>query len=163
MKIKIRKGKKKDIAEILKLIKELAEYEKSLFEVTITEKQLLEDGFGKNKCFQFLVAEHNKKVIGLSFYWIRYSTWKGKFLFLEDFVVSEEFRRKGVGTKLFEETIKISNKLKTNGMIWQVLEWNTPAINFYKKYKASISSQWLNGKLNKSQIDSFIALKNVKY
>jgi len=99
------------------------------------------------------VAERNTKIIGLSFYWIRYSTWKGKFLFLEDFVIKEEYRGKGIGARLFEETIKVCKELNLNGMIWQVLDWNTPAINFYKKYDADINKKWLNGKLTKKKIN----------
>ena len=153
MKIIIRKGLKSDLTAILNLIKELADYEKSLKEVTLTLKDLEKDGFGKNPWYYVLVAEKNTEIIGLSFYWIRYSTWKGKFLFLEDFVIKKEHRRSGVGSKLFEATIMECHKLKLNGMIWQVLDWNTPAIDFYKKYNANISSAWLNGKLTKKQID----------
>ena len=152
MKTIIRKGLKNDLPAALSLIKELADYEKALKEVTITLKDLEKDGFGKNPCYWFLVAEKNKKIIGLSFYWIRYSTWKGKFLFLEDFIISEKHRRSGIGSKLFEATIKICEELECNGMCWQVLDWNKPAINFYKKYNAKISSDWLNGKITKEQI-----------
>jgi len=152
MEITIRKGVKKDLPSVLRLIKELADYENSLEEVTITLEDLENDGFGNHPWYWFLVAEKNNQIIGLSFYWVRYSTWKGKFLFLEDFVIKEEYRRQGIGSKLFEETIKICQKLKLNGMIWQVLDWNTPAIDFYKKYNADISSGWLNGKLTKHQI-----------
>ena len=154
MKIIIRKGLKNDLPAILNLIKELADDEKSLKEVTLTLKDLEKDGFGKNPWYYVLVAEKKTEIIGLSFYWIRYSTWKGKFLFLEDFVVKKEHRRSGIGSKLFEATIKECHKLKLNGMIWQVLDWNTPAIDFYKKYNANISSTWLNGKLTKKQIDN---------
>lgn len=149
----IRKGLKKDLPYVLKLIKELARYEKAEKEVNITLKDLENDGFGKHPFYWFLIAENKKKIIALSFYFIRYSTWKGKFLFLEDFVVKEEFRKKGVGSLLFKETIKICKELKCNGMCWQVLDWNKPAINFYKKYNAKISSAWLNGKLSKKQIE----------
>ena len=149
----IRKGVKKDLPSVLNLIKELADYENSLEEVTITLENLENDGFGNHPWYWFLVAENNENIIGLSFYFIRYSTWKGKFLFLEDFVIKEEYKRQGIGSKLFEETIKICQKLKLNGMIWQVLDWNTPAIDFYKKYNANISNAWLNGKLTKKQID----------
>ena len=151
--IAIRKGEKKDLPDVLNLIKELAEYENSLQEVSITLKDLERDGFGSRPWYWFLVAENNNQIIGLSFYWIRYSTWKGKFLFLEDFVVKEEYRRLGVGSKLFEATIRICKELDVNGMCWQVLDWNTPAIDFYKKYNAEISNSWLNGKLEKKQID----------
>ena len=156
MKITIRKGIKKDLPNVLNLIKELAEYEQSLNEVSITLQELEDDGFGKRPWYWFLIAEDDNKIIGLSFYFIRYSTWKGKFLYLEDFVIKSDYRKNGVGSLLFEETIKTCQKLKLNGMMWQVLDWNTPAINFYKKYNSEISNKWLNGKLTKSQI------KNIK-
>ena len=153
MDITIRKGVKTDLSAVLGLIKELAEFENARDQVTITLEDLEKDGFGENPWYWFLVAEKGNKIVGLSFYWIRYSTWKGKFLFLEDFVIKEEYKRQGIGSKLFEETIKICKKLNLNGMIWQVLDWNTPAINFYKKYNADISKDWLNGKLTKKQIN----------
>jgi GNAT superfamily N-acetyltransferase len=145
----------------LQLIKELADYENALDQVTITQEDLENDGFSERPWYWFLVAEKNNEIIGLSFYWIRYSTWKGKFLFLEDFVIKQEYRNKGVGSQLFEETIKICKKLKLNGMIWQVLDWNTPAINFYKKYNADISKNWLNGKLTKKQINEIYGCKSI--
>ena len=153
MEIIIRKGVKKDLPFVLVLIKELADYEDALKEVTITLEVLEKDGFENHPLYYFLVAENNNQIIGLSFYWIRYSTWKGKFLFLEDFVIKEEYRRLGVGSKLFEATIRICKELDVNGMCWQVLDWNTPAIDFYKKYNAEISNSWLNGKLVKKQIN----------
>ena len=155
MDIEIRKGIKEDLPDILTLIRELADYENSLDQVSVTLKQLEKDGFGEQPNFYFIVAVINNEIIGMSFYWIRYSTWKGKFLFLEDFVVKESFRRNGVGSRLFEETIRIAKDEKMNGMFWQVLDWNTPAIDFYKKYNADISFGWLNGKLNDEQIKSF--------
>jgi len=158
MKIIIRKGVKEDLSSVLELIKELADYEESLEKVTITLEELESDGFGDHPWFWFLVAEDNNKIIGLSFYWIRYSTWKGKLLFLEDFVIKEKYRRDGIGSKLFEETIKICKTLNLNGMIWQVLDWNSPAIDFYQKYDAQISKNWLNGKLTKKQIEKIHGL-----
>ncbi len=152
----IRKGKKKDLPFILELIKELAEYENSLQEVSITLKQLEDDGFENRPFYSFLVAEKNNEIIGMSFYFIRYSTWKGKFLFLEDFIVKKECRRTGVGKALFNATIKVCQKLKVEGMCWQVLDWNTPAIEFYKKYNSQISDDWLNGKLTKNQIKNLL-------
>lgn len=154
MKTIIREGLKKDLPHVLELIKELADFENSLNELTITIEDLERDGFGETSYFSFLVAENDDKIIGLSFYFTRYSTWKGKFLFLEDFIIKEECRGNGVGSKLFEETIKICQELNLNGMTWQVLDWNKQAINFYKKYNAEISSEWLNGKLTKKQIDN---------
>jgi GNAT superfamily N-acetyltransferase len=155
MDVEIRKGLKKDLPDILALIKELADYEKSLDKVDVTLEQLEQDGFNDNPNYYFLVAVYKDEIIGMSFYWIRYSTWKGKVLFLEDFVVKEAFRRKGVGAKLFEQTIKIAKDENMDGMFWQVLDWNMPAINFYKKYNATISSAWLNGRLERSQLERF--------
>ena len=158
MKTIIRKGIKKDLPAVLELIKELANYEDAEDQVTITLEDLEKDGYGSHPWFWFLVAENNQEIVGLSFYWIRYSTWKGKFLFLEDFVIKQEYRRQGIGSKLFEETIKICKKLNLNGMIWQVLDWNSSAIDFYKKYDADISNDWLNGKLTKKQIEKIHVL-----
>ena len=153
MDIDIRKGIKKDLPQVLSLIKELAEYEKSSHQVDVTLEQLEKDGFDGHPHYYLLVAEEKEEIIGVCFYFIRYSTWKGKVLFLEDFVVKEEYRRKGIGGMLFEETIRIANKENMDGLHWQVLDWNTPALNFYKKYNASISSAWLNGRLDKEQIN----------
>ena len=153
MKTTIRKGGKKDLKAVLRLIKELADYENSVKEVTITVEDLEKDGFEDSPCYSFLVAENEKEIIGLSFYWFRYSTWKGRFLFLEDFIIKEKYRRSGIGSRLFKETIKICQELNLNGMSWQVLDWNTSAIDFYNKYNADISSSWLNGKLTKNQIN----------
>ena len=152
-KIVIRKGEKKDLTSVLSLIKELANYENALQEVHITLEELEKDGFGTTPYYSFLVAEHKNNIIGLSFYFIRYSTWKGKFLFLEDFIIKNIYRNQGIGSLLFKETIKICKKLECNGMMWQVLDWNTPAIKFYKKHNAKISSKWLNGILTKEQIN----------
>lgn len=152
MDILLRKGVKQDLPQVLALIKELAEYENALDQVKVTLDQLEKDGFEDHPYYYLLVAEHENQIIGVCFYFIRYSTWKGKVLFLEDFVVKEEYRRKGIGGMLFEETIRIANKENMDGLHWQVLDWNTPALNFYKKYDASISSTWLNGRLDKKQI-----------
>ena len=152
MKTTIRKGVKGDLPDVLRLIKELAEYEKALDCVTITLEELEDDGFGDHPWYWFLVAEDNNKIIGISFYFIRYSTWNGKFLYLEDFVIDKEYRQQGIGSLLFEATIQICKDENLNGMTWQVLDWNSPAIQFYEKYNADISTEWLNGKLTKSQI-----------
>mgnify|MGYP001300905287 FL=1 len=151
----IRKGEKKDLPFILELIKELAKYENAIEEVSITLSELEKDGFGLNQHYHFLVAEKENNIIGMSFYWFRYSTWKGRFLFLEDFIVKKNYRRQGVGTALFNATIKVCQEQNINGMCWQVLDWNQPAIKFYKKYNASISKEWLNGKLDKTQLVNF--------
>ena len=163
MAITIRKGVKTDLSAVLDLIKELADFENAKDQVSITLEDLEKDGFGENPWYWFLVAEKDNEIVGLSFYWIRYSTWKGKFLFLEDFVIKKEYKRQGIGSKLFEETINICKKQKLNGMTWQVLNWNTPAIKFYKKYNADISQEWLNGKLTKNQIDEICCIENINH
>ena len=131
--IKIRKGKKSDLPEILELIKELADYEHALNQVSVNLKQLEVDGFGKNPAYYFVIAEKDDDIVGMAFYWIRYSTWKGKMLFLEDFIIRKTHRRLGIGTALFNRLMDVCKKEKFNGMCWQVLDWNTSAINFYKK------------------------------
>ena len=149
--IKIRKGTKKDLSKVLELIKELADYEGELKEVLISKKDLEEFGFCKNPLY-FLVAESDSEVIGVAIYFEHFSTWKGKCLYLEDLIVSNKYRRQGVGTLLFEKLIKIANKENIKRIMWQVLYWNKSAINFYKKFNANISNNWLNGKITDSEI-----------
>jgi len=155
MDIKIRKGVKSDLPAVLDLIKELADFERALNEVTVSLEDLEHDGFGNHPYYWFIVAEKEGEIIGLSFYFIRYSTWKGRFLFLEDFVVKESFRNKGIGALLFEETIRIAKELDVKGMTWQVLDWNKNAIRFYEKYNSNISTEWYNGKLTYEQLKQF--------
>lgn len=142
--MEIREGKREDLPRILELIKELAEYEKALDQVQNTVEQLEEDGFGPNPVYGFLVAEDKGEVIGTSIYYYRYSTWKGKRMYLEDLVVSEARRGQGAGKKLFEATLELGKKTKCSGMMWQVLDWNKPAIDFYKKYDTHFDEEWIN-------------------
>ena len=155
MEVVIRKGVKSDLPAVLDLIKELADFERALNEVTVSLEDLEHDGFGNHPYYWFIVAEKEGEIIGLSFYFIRYSTWKGRFLFLEDFVVKESFRNKGIGALLFEETIRIAKELDVKGMTWQVLDWNKNAIRFYEKYNSNISTEWYNGKLTYEQLKQF--------
>lgn len=147
MNIHIRKGLKSDLPSVLKLINELALFEKAPEQVTITLEQLEKDGFDGNPLYQFLVAEYDNQVIGMVFYYFRYSTWKGKFLYLEDFIVKREFRSKGIGKMLFNELKVQAYKDECVGISWQVLEWNEHAIRFYKSVGAALDDEWLNGKL----------------
>jgi GNAT superfamily N-acetyltransferase len=151
--IKIREGKKTDLPRVLELVKELAEYEKAPHEVINTVAQMEEDGFGANPIFGFFVAEKDIEIIGLSLYYWRYSTWKGKRLYLEDIIVTEKQRGGGVGKLLFDRTMKHALDTHCTGMMWQVLEWNEPAINFYKKYGAKLDDEWTNCNLERSQIE----------
>lgn len=150
--IVIRKGVESDIPDVLSLIKELAEFEGALESVEVTEDQLLADGFGPTPGFEFLVAVHNNQVIGLSLFYYRYSTWKGKGLYLEDLVVTKSYRGKSVGKKLLWETAKFAQKEACTGMYWQVLDWNTSAIEFYKSLGTKFDSEWINCKLNQKSL-----------
>ena len=147
MNFSIRPATKNDLPDILGLVKELALYEKAPEEVTITIEDLEKDGFGENPLYWIIVAENENGIIGMSFYYIRYSTWKGKCLYLEDIIVKEKFRGQKVGKVLFEETIKAAKEMNAKLMTWQVLDWNQPALNFYKKFDAEMDSEWINGKL----------------
>lgn len=142
--IQLRRGEKKDLPAILELIRELAKYEKALDQVVNTVERMEEDGFGDHSIFGFIVAEENGIIIGTSIYYYRYSTWKGKRLYLEDLVVTETKRGEGAGKLLFEETLEIAKKTNCSGMMWQVLDWNEPAINFYKKYETNFEEEWIN-------------------
>lgn len=148
MGINIRKAKKKDLPSVLALIKELAEYEKAPDEVKITLKELEQDGFGKEKAYRCFVAETSKnKISGIALYYIKYSTWKGKCVYLDDIIVTEKMRGNGIGKLLFNEVIKESKKMKVRKLEWQVLNWNKPAIDFYKKYSTVFDNEWINCKL----------------
>ena len=153
--IKIRKGTEADLEQVLDLVKELATYEKAPDEVEVTVDEMRNWGFGKDKVFEFFVAEHQNKIIGIALYYYKYSTWKGKCLFLEDIVITEAYRRYGLGTKLFNEVASVAKKQKVRRMEWQVLDWNEPAINFYKKYNAHLDGEWINGKLTYQQLQAF--------
>ncbi len=145
--IQLRKGTPSDIPELLNLIKELAAYEKEPDAVIVTEEILLEDGFGENSIFDFIVAEKDEKVAGIALYYSKYSTWKGRCLYLEDIIVKESERMNGIGSLLLKELIAIADKAGVKRLEWQVLDWNEPAINFYKKHKAIIDGEWLNCKV----------------
>jgi GNAT superfamily N-acetyltransferase len=153
----IRKGTKEDLSAALDLIKELALYEKAPHEVTNTVQQMEKDGFGPNPIFGFFVAENSRGVVGISIYYWRYSTWKGKRLYLEDIVVTEKERGAGIGKLLFDITMQHALDENCSGMMWQVLDWNEPAINFYKKYyQAKLDSEWINCSLDRAEIEALL-------
>ncbi|MFT5820597.1 MAG: GNAT superfamily N-acetyltransferase [Crocinitomix sp.] len=145
--IHIRNSVVSDMDAVFNLIKELAIYEKAENEVTNSLENLIEDGFGPNALFKCIVAEVDQKVIGFALYYTSYSTWKGRCLYLEDFLVTETWRRKGVGKLLFDQVYQIAKEAKVGRFEWQVLDWNEPAINFYKKYQANLDGTWVNCKL----------------
>ena len=152
--ITIRKAIPNDVKHILGLIKELAVYEKAPNEVVTTEEILLRDGFGPNPLFYCYVAEKADGTIqGMALYYIKYSTWKGPCVFLEDIIVSQSERRSGMGKLLFEKVIEETRKLGALRMEWQVLDWNEPAINFYEKYQPEVLKEWLNYRLSENQLN----------
>ena len=140
----LRKGEKKDLPQTLKLIMELADYEKGLHFVTNTVEQMEKDGFGDTPLYQFWVVEKDKRIVGTALYYYRYSTWRGKQLYLEDIIVTETERGNGYGKQLFDKLYEISVKEGCNGMMWQVLDWNKPAIEFYKRHGARFGPEWIN-------------------
>ena len=156
MNINLRKANETDLPAVLDLIKELALYEKAPDEVTVTLNDLRNDGFGKNPIYEIILAEVNNEILGMAFYFYAYSTWKGKCIYLEDIIVREAYRGKKIGKLLFEAVIMKCKEVKAKRMMWQVLDWNTPAINFYKKYNASLDQSWVNGRLTEKQIHDFI-------
>jgi len=144
-----------DCSAMLVLVNELALYEKAPLEVTVTLAQFIDAGFGEKPVWHAFVAEVNGVIVGFSLFYTRFSTWKGKSLYLEDFIVTETMRGKGIGKLLFERTIKEAKQKNYLSMVWQVLDWNKPALNFYAKYQSGIESGWLNGSLSKKQLDEF--------
>jgi GNAT superfamily N-acetyltransferase len=155
MQVKIRLAKKEDCARLLDLVHELALFERAPEEVTVSIQEFEEAGFGVKPVWKAYVASVDGLIIGFALYYIRYSTWKGQRLYLEDLIVTEAFRSKGVGKMLFDRLIQEAQELGFNGMVWQVLDWNEPAIKFYKKYEAKIEAGWLNAALSKEQITAY--------
>jgi GNAT superfamily N-acetyltransferase len=148
MELVIRKAVSSDCPRMMELIQELAAFEKAPDEVTVTLDHFIETGFGNNPVWEALLAveiENDiEKIVGISLWYMRYSTWKGLRLYLEDLIITESYRGRGLGKKLFEETVLAARRKNVSGMMWQVLDWNQPAIDFYKKYGADISNEWLN-------------------
>jgi GNAT superfamily N-acetyltransferase len=144
MNISIRRAEKADCIRIMELVRELAKFEKAPNQVTVTLDHFVQSGFGPNPVWWAFVAEVDGVIQGFALYYIRYSTWRGQRLYLEDFYVREEMRGKGLGKLLFDRIITEAQERNLNGIQWQVLEWNQPAIDFYKKYDPVFDSEWIN-------------------
>ena len=142
--IVIRRAQQEDCARLLELIKELAVYERAPDEVTVTLAHFTDSGFGAQPVWWAFVAELDGVVQGFALYYIRYSTWKGQRMYLEDILVTEEKRGLGLGRLLFDRLLVECKEKGFQGMVWQVLEWNEPAIHFYKKYDADFDPEWVN-------------------
>jgi GNAT superfamily N-acetyltransferase len=152
MDIQLRFAAEADCPRLLELIVELAVYERMPEEVTVLLSEFVEAGFGEYPVWKAFVAENENGIIGFALYYTRYSTWKGCRLYLEDFIVTEEARGQGVGKLLFERVMKEAKDKNYNGMSWQVLDWNEPALNFYSKYDAHLENGWLNASFSKEQL-----------
>lgn len=148
----IRAAIQEDCVRLMELVYELAVFEKAPDEVTVTLEHFIDAGFGPNKVWDALVAEEDGFIAGFAIYYTRYSTWKGRRLYLEDFIVTESYRGRGIGKLLFESILQEAKVKDFNGMNWQVLDWNEPAINFYKKFNADLDPEWLNGSFTKEQL-----------
>jgi len=145
MDITIRAAIKEDCPRMMELIKELAAYENAPEQVTVSFEHFTESGFGASPVWWAYVAEVNGRVEGFALYYTRYSTWKGQRMYLEDIIVTEKMRGHGLGKMLMEKLITTAKEKSYSGMMWQVLDWNEPAINFYKKFKeVRFDSEWIN-------------------
>lgn len=141
----IRKATAADCPRMMELINELALYERAPQEVTVSPEHFLESGFGPNPVWWAFVAELDGVVMGFALYYIRYSTWKGQRMYLEDILVTEEARGKGLGKLLMEALIAEAKERRFTGITWQVLNWNEPALNFYRKFNTRFDDEWVNG------------------
>lgn len=155
MNILVRKGTKEDMPSVHALVYELAVFEKAPEEVTNTVEDMWQDGFGAQPVFFCLVAEVDGDIVGTAIYHLKYSTWKGKGVYLDDIVVTESMRGKKVGSRLFDEVVRDAERMNAKQLHWQVLDWNEPAIQFYNKYQANMDGEWINCKLTESQIKNF--------
>lgn len=154
MTFSIRRAQKEDCSAMMDLIRELAHYEKAPEQVTVSFEHFVESGFGENPVWWAFVAEvpdqdNQFTIVGFALYYIRYSTWKGQRMYLEDIIVTEDMRGRGIGKGLFDALIAEYHSRGLKGMVWQVLEWNTPAMDFYKKFSGvQFDAEWVNGCLD---------------
>ena len=151
----LRRGREADLPRVLALIQELAEYERAPEAVTNTLDMMRRDGFGPEPIFGFFVLESGADLVGLALFYTAYSTWKGRMLYLEDLVVTEAARRGGYGRQLFDAVVAEARRTGAQRHKWQVLNWNEPAIAFYKKLGATIEDDWLNGNLGAEELSKY--------
>ena len=152
----IRKATKNDMPSVLELIQELATFEKEPDAVVVTVADLIRDGFSENPLFQCFVAEVENEIIGMALYYYRYSTWKGKTIHLEDLIVKENKRGTGAGFALYKEIIKEGKAENVRRIEWNVLDWNTPAIDFYEKSGAKVLGDWRVVHMDDKGIEQFL-------
>lgn len=153
MEFNIRDVKQEDLPFVLQLIQELADFEKASDEVKVTIEELINDF--KTNLFNCLVAEVDNKIIGIALFYNRYSTWKGKTIHLEDLIVTHSYRGKGIGKALLDAIVAKAKSEKLRRVEWNVLDWNTPAIEFYKNVGANVLEDWLVVQLDKNGIENY--------
>jgi GNAT superfamily N-acetyltransferase len=156
MSLKLRVAVKADMESVLILIKELATFEKEPEAVEVTVDELIKDGFGESPAFKVFVAELDNKIVGMALFYQRYSTWKGKSIHLEDLVVQEDHRGKGIGNALYTKVLKYAYVHNFKRVVWDVLDWNTVAIDFYKSTGASILKEWQVVHMNEIALKKFV-------
>jgi len=161
MNIQIRKAEKKDMDSVLELINELAVFEKEPEAVIIDKNDLIRDGFGDNPAFQCFVAEADGKIEGMALIYFRYSTWKGKTVHLEDLIVREEFRGKGLGSALYTEVIKYAAEQKVKRAEWVVLNWNKGAADFYRRSGANVLADWDTVQMDEKSMHDYLRNKGI--
>lgn len=151
----IRPGTQDDLPQALALIQELAAFEREPDAVETTVESMQRDGFGEEAVFEFFVAEDQEKLVGLALYFYSYSTWKGKCLYLEDLIVTKSHRGKGLGRQLLDQIVEKAKEENAKRVVWQVLDWNTPAIDFYQSLGADVLTEWLTCRLTEEQIQTY--------
>ena len=156
-KVQIRDAIATDAAAILALIQELADFEQEPEAVAVTESELAQDGFGEKPLFQCFVAEINQKIVGIALFYPCYSTWKGKSWHLEDLIVTKTHRGKGIGFALLKKFVSFTYASGVRRIQWAVLDWNTPAIEFYEKHGATVFSDWKITQMTNGVMQKFIA------
>ena len=148
----IRPAERTDVPRMLALVKELAVFEKEPDAVTVTLDEMIDAGFGPDPVWFGWVAELENELVGIAICYERYSTWKGRRLYLEDIVVTERARGQRIGEDLFRQCAKYAVEKSYAGMLWQVLDWNTDAIRFYERFGSTMDPQWFNGSLELEQL-----------
>lgn len=156
MSFAIREGRKQDMPSVLKLIKELAHFEKESSEVIVTLTDLENDGFGNNPLFKSFVAEIDNEIVGMALFYPRYSTWKGPTIHLEDLIVTEQKRGLKIGSALYKKVIEYGYNKGVKRIEWAVLDWNEPAIAFYESTGAKVLRDWDTAQIHWNEMKSYL-------
>ena len=152
----VRMAELQDMPQVLDLIKELAVFEKEPDAVEVTIEDLEKEGYGNNPLFHCFVAELDKKIVGIALVYYRFSTWKGRTIHLEDLIVSESHRGTGIGMALYKKVMEFADDNKVKRVEWNVLDWNTNAIEFYENTGAHILDDWRVVQMSKEGLDNFV-------